>query len=149
MALVEKRKHSPTNLVLETVGAVQMPNVVEAEMMLNMQYDTAFGIYDHKADDREDVPWPLLYNSPLEDLARVDPLDFRLDQYAENRVFDIFGIPFDQLIQFPRADYLKVIASAKKHSGKALGQRSGDFNRLENLLKQTLGSQPPSPPGKK
>lgn len=148
MALAEKRKNSPTNLVLEAVRTMHLPNSVEADMMLSMQYDTAFGIYDHEAKDREDVPWPLLYNSPLEDLARADPLDFRLDQFAENRVFDIFGIPFNELIQFPRADYLKVISSAKKHSAKALGQRGNDISKLENLFRQ-YGTNAPQPAPRK
>lgn len=112
----------------------KFPNVVEADMMMRMKYETAFDIYDHDKDDDPEVPWPLLAISPRESMNLVDPLDFRLDQFAENRVYDIFGIPFDQLIQFPRKDFLKVIASAKKHSGKLLGGSDTRMKELERSL---------------
>lgn len=124
------------NVILQAMTKLRFPNVVEADLIMRMQYETAFGIYNHDGPEDKDVPWPLLYVSPKESLASVDPLDFRLDQFAENRVYDIFGIPFDQLIQFPRRDFLKVIASAKKHSAKALGGVSKDFKKLEETLKQ-------------
>lgn len=143
MARVEEREYSPANVILQAIREMKFPNVVEASLFMNMRYDVAFGIYDHDAPDRPDVPWPLLYVSPKEDLARVDPLDFRLDQFAENRVFDIFGIPFDELIQFPRRDYLKVIAAAKKHSAKALGGRGTDLKKLEDALRQQASNGNP------
>lgn len=131
-------------MILQAIREAKFPNIVEANIFMSMRYDVAFGIYDHDAPDRPDVPWPLLYVSPKEDLTRVDPLDFRLDQYAENRVFDIFGIPFDELIKFPRRDYLKVIQAAKKHSAKALGGRGTDLSKLEKLLlQQGVTNQPP------
>lgn len=120
---------------------LKFPNVVEADLIMRMHYETAFGIYDHHGPENPDVPWPLLYLSPKESLAEVDPLDFRLDQFAENRVFEIFGIPFDQLIQFPRRDFLKVIQSAKKHSAKTLGGAGRELKKLEDLLR----SQPNVP----
>lgn len=115
----------------------KLPNVVDAELFMRMKYETAFGIYNHDAPDDKTIPWPLLFCSPLEDLARVDPLDFRLDQFAENRVHEIFGLSFDELIRYPRRDFLKVINSAKKHSAKLLGAGNGAIKQLEKLLAQT------------
>lgn len=103
---------------------------------MRMEYETAFGIYNHQAPDDLNVPWPLLAVSPKESMALIDPLDFRLDQYAENRVYEIFGISFDQLIRFPRSDFLKVIQSAKKHSARVLGGGMKDLRKLEDALKQ-------------
>lgn len=111
------------------------PNVVEADYFMRMQYETAFGIIDHQAPDQKEIPWPLLFVSPRESLTTVDPLDFRLDQFAENRVHEIFGISFDELIQFPRRDFLKVIESAKKHSAKLLGAGNKQLQDLEKALK--------------
>jgi hypothetical protein len=122
---------------------LKFPNVVEADLIMRMEYESAFGIYDHQAPDNPEVPWPLLFVSPKESLANVDPLDFRLDQFAENRVHEIFGISFDQLIQFPRRDFLKVIASAKKHSAKALGGTSGKLRDLEKMLESQTKGKPP------
>lgn len=121
----------------------KLPNVVDAELFMRMKYETAFGIYNHDAPDDKNVPWPLLFCSPLEDLARVDPLDFRLDQFAENRVHEIFGFSFDELIRYPRRDFLKVINSAKKHSAKLLGGGSSAIKQLEKMLAQQSGNQPP------
>lgn len=130
MARLEERNESPVNLVLESVRNVHLPNRIEASLYLQMRYEQAFGIFDHDAPDDPNTPWPLMAMSPREDLARVDPLDFRLDQYAENRVFEIFGIPFDELIQFPRRDFLKVINSAKKHSARLAGVGSSQLAKL-------------------
>lgn len=109
--------------------------------MMRMQYETAYGIFNHDAKDDPSVPWPLLALSTKESLNLVDPLDFRLDQFAENRVFEIFGVPFDQLLQFPRADYLKVIQSAKKHSSKMFGGVDRQFKELEKVFAQIAQGQ--------
>lgn len=121
----------------------KLPNVVDAELFMRMKYETAFGIYNHDAPDDKNIPWPLLFCSPLEDLARVDPFDFRLDQFAENRVHEIFGLSFDEVIRWPRRDFLKVINSAKKHSAKLLGAGNGAIKQLEKLLAQTPNQTPP------
>ncbi|BAQ02716.2 hypothetical protein [Ralstonia phage RSL2] len=128
---------------MEAMTNTKLPNVVDAELFMRMKYETAFGIYNHDAPDDKSVPWPLLFCSPLEDLARVDPLDFRLDQFAENRVHEIFGLSFDELIRYPRRDFLKVINSAKKHSAKLLGAGNGAIQKLEKLLAQTPSNQQP------
>lgn len=149
MAKQEDRNESPINFILQALTKLRFPNVVEAGIMMRMQYETAFGIHNHEAKDDPKVPWPLLAMSPKESLTVVDPLDFRLDQFAENRVHDIFGIAFDDLIQFPRADYLKVIASAKKHSAKLAGTGDRQLRDLEKAMQviaqqnQQQGSQPP------
>lgn len=108
---------------------------------MRQKYETEMGIYDHGKDDDPNVPWPLLALSPMESLTSVDPMAFRLDQFAENRVADVFGISFDQLIQFPRRDYLQVIASAKKHSGKALSGTDAKLKELEKALGLVARSQ--------
>lgn len=122
----------------------RFPNVVEADLFMRMKYDSAFGIFDHDAPDRKDVPWPLLYVSPREDLSVVDPLDFRLDQYIENRVQELTGVPFHELIQFPRRDFLKVISSCKKHSAKLYGGGNSTLKNLERMLAQNAGNKPPT-----
>lgn len=119
--------------MLESLSTAKFPNVVEADLFLRMRYETTFGIYDHDAPDNPEVPWPLLAMSPKESLSALDPLDFRLDQYAENQVMQIFGIPFDELIKFPRASFLKVIHSAKKHSSRMNASSSNVLKNLENL----------------
>ena len=112
---------------------------------MQMYYESAFGIYDHSAQDSPETPWPLLVPTQKESLTLLDPLDFRLDQFAENRVFEVTGIPFHELIQFPRRDYLKAIAAAKKHSEKALGVGDRSLKKLEQMLSQA-GKTPPAKP---
>lgn len=103
-------------------------------MAMRQAYETAFNIFNHDLPDDPKVPWPLLAISPKEALDKVDPLDFRLTQYAENRVHEIFGIPFDQLLHFPRRDYLKVIAAAKKQSGNLNDASDSGLKELERLF---------------
>lgn len=110
--------------------------MLEADMYMRMQYETAYGIYNHFGPDDPNVPWPLMLASHKEGLMNIDPLDFRLDQYAENKVFDLFGIPFDVLIQFTRHDFLKVINSAKKHNARLLTAANGLKKLEEDLKKQ-------------
>uniref|UniRef100_A0AAU7PFI9 Uncharacterized protein n=1 Tax=Burkholderia phage vB_BgluM-SURPRISE13 TaxID=3159457 RepID=A0AAU7PFI9_9VIRU len=122
----------------------KLPNVVDAELFMRMKYETAFGIYNHDLPDDPKVPWPLLFCSPREDLAVADPLDFRLDQFAENRVHEIFGFSFDELIHYPRRDFLKVMNSAKKHSAKMYGQGNGFLKKLEQQLARTEAGKTPT-----
>ncbi len=112
----------------------KFPNVVEADLFMRMQYETAFGIHNHYAPESKEVPFPLLTMAPRESLTLLDPLDFRLDQYAENAVNETFGIPFNELIQFPRADYLKVIATAKRYALKKQGLTDSKLKELEAAL---------------
>lgn len=126
-----------------------MPNAVQADLYMNMRYDTAFGIYDHDLPDPTDAegklinPWPLMIVSPKEDLSKVDPLDFRLDQFIENRVFDLTGISFDVAMSYSRADYLKLIAKSKKHAALVNGL-GADLKKLEDQLRKA-GATPPKP----
>lgn len=110
---------------------------------MRMKYESAFGIYNHDLPDDPATPWPLLFCSPREDLSAVDPLDFRLDQFAENRVAEIFGFSFDELIQWPRRDFLKVMNSAKKHSSRLYGAGNKTLKDLEKMLAQTGANKPP------
>jgi hypothetical protein len=132
-------------VILDAMTKAKLPNVVDAELFMRMKYETAFGIYNHDAEDNPAVPWPLLFCSSREDLSSVDPLDFRLDQFAENRVHEIFGFSFDELIHYPRRDFLKVMNSAKKHSAKLFGGGNRTLTQLEKLLSQQT---PPNPPKK-
>ncbi|BAS04987.2 hypothetical protein [Ralstonia phage RSF1] len=140
----EDKQYNPANVILDAMTTARLPNVVDAELFMRMKYETAFGIYNHDAPDTEAVPWPLLFCSPLEDLSVVDPIDFRLDQFAENRVHEIFGLSFDELIHYPRRDFLKVINSAKKHSAKLFGAGSSLLKNLERQLSQTTPTKPPA-----
>lgn len=75
----------------------------------------------------------------------MDPLDFRLDQFAENKVFELFGIPFTEFIRLSRYDLLKVLESAKKHSARLLGAGGADLKKLEKMLMaQQQQQRPPS-----
>ena len=111
---------------------------------MRMKYETAFGIYNHDGPDQQGIPWPLLFCSPREDLSVVDPLDFRLDQFAENRVHEIFGFSFDEMIRWPRRDFLKVMNSAKKHAAKLYGGGNSTLKKLEQMLSQTGPGKPPT-----
>lgn len=104
--------------------------------MMQMEYETAYSIYDHFKPDDPNVPWPILAVSPKESVSMVDPMDFRLDQFAENRVHEIFGLSFDEVIHYPRRDYLKVIESAKKHSAKYLSGMGALGKQLTSMEKQ-------------
>jgi len=131
----EAREILPVNYVLNSIKDVYLPHPIDAKIFMDMQYDNYMDIWDHNGPDKKDTPWPLLLVSPKEDLARVDPLDFRLDQYVENKVYELFGIPFHELIQFPRRDFLKVINSAKKHSARSIDIGSSELKKLEKTLK--------------
>lgn len=135
------------NVILSAMTNAKFPNVVEADIFMRMKYETAFGIYNHDAPESKEVPFPLLALTPRESLTLLDPLDFRLDQYAENMVNEQFGIPFNELIQFPRADYLKVMAAAKKYAARKNGMTDAKVKELERLLAQQHQQQsPPKPP---
>lgn len=131
------------NVILSAMTNAKFPNVVEADIFMRMKYETAFGIYNHDAPESKEVPFPLLALTPRESLTLLDPLDFRLDQYAENMVNEQFGIPFHELIQFPRADYLKVIGAAKKFASKKMGLTDAKVKELERLLAQQHQQQTP------
>lgn len=118
------------------------PSVLDAQMFMQTKYDTAFGVFDHFGPDNPEVPWPHLYVSPNESLLNADPLDFRLDQHAENKVFDIFGIPFHEMIRYTRYDLLKVLASAKKHNATLVRASSAGMGELERILKQHATANP-------
>lgn len=126
---------------MEALTKLEFPNVVEANLMMRIEYEKAFSIYDHAGPERPDVPWPLLAISPRESLNIVDPLQFRLDQFAENQVGEIFNMSFDQLIQYPRRDYLRVIEAAKKHSGKLNGLSDSKLRSLERAASQIAQAQ--------
>lgn len=126
---------------MDALTKLEFPNVVEAELMMRVEYEKAFNIYDHSGPDNPNVPWPLLAISPKESLNVVDPLKFRTDQFAENRVAEIFGMSFDQLIQYPRRDYLIMIESAKKHSNKLDGLTDSKLRSLERAAVQIAQSQ--------
>jgi len=135
MIHADGREILPINYVVDAIKNIYLPNSIDASLYMKMQYDGYMGIWDHTAPDKKETPWPLLFVSPKEDLAKVDPLDFRLDQFVENRVYELFGIPFHELIQFPRRDFLKVINAAKKHSSKTLDEGSSELKKLEKALK--------------
>lgn len=109
---------------------------MEAKLWMQMRYETAFGIYDHNAPDDPQVPWPLMAVSIKEDLSRVDLLKLRLDQHAEYKVFEIFGLSFDTFIQLPRRDLLMVLESAKKHAAMANRVGNDMFSKLEAMMKK-------------
>jgi len=140
----EEWKHlNPANVILDAMTHAHLPNVVDAELWMRMKYETAFGIYDHDGPDQQGIPWPLLFCSPLEDVSIVDPLDFRLDQFIENRVHELTGLSFNELIHYPRRDFLKVMNSAKKHSAKLFGAGNSQLKKLEQMLAQSSSNQPP------
>ena len=99
-------------------------------MALRQAYETVYGIFNHQGPDDPETPWPLMANTFKEDLSRVSPLKFRLDQYADNRVFDIFGISFDDLLEYPRREYLEVIEAAKRANQR---NTTGVGSRLDSL----------------
>lgn len=104
---------------------------------MRVKYETAFRIHDHFAPDDPEVPWPLLAISPRESPNMMDPLDFRLDQFAENKVHELFGISFLEFIALPRYDLLKILDSAKKHSARLLNSGDTGFKKLEKLFQQS------------
>lgn len=115
-------------------------------MALRQAYETAYGIYNHQGPDESDVPWPLMVLSHKEDMSRVSPLKFRLDQFADNRVYDLFGLSFDDLLEYPRREYLEVIEAAKRANQRSQGGLGGRLDNLEKEL-QKLGKQPANPRG--
>lgn len=109
---------------------------------MQTKYDTAFKVYDHYGPDDPSVPWPHLYVAPNESLLNADPLDFRLDQHAENKVFDIFGISFPELMSCTRYDVLKILASAKKHNATLVRASTAGVTELERMMKQYATANP-------
>lgn len=135
---------------MDAIDTFYFPNAVYGAMMMRMEYETAYGIFDHKAPDDPKVPWPLLAVSPKESLTTVDPLAFRMAQFAECRVTEAFGMSFDVAIRYPRRQYLMLINAAKEHAAKMgpmLNKLSAQMDRLGKDLKDmTTLPKPPAPP---
>lgn len=127
--------------LLNSIRNVYLPNGVDADIYLRAQYETTFGIYNHYGPDDPKVPWPLMAVSPKEDLSAPNFLKLRLDQFAEYQVHSIFGLSFDELMEYPRREFLQVLSAAKAHSAKMAANMGGLGSRMDNLEKSIQDAQ--------
>lgn len=126
-------------------------NYWEADRVLKKHYETVFGIFDHRASQVGSTrPWSGMAHLPGNSLGKYYDIEYLIDKYEENGIWDILHIDFHEYITYPpikmkelddKCRTIKDRKAKKKEEEEAEGQR-----QLANQFRTTKGNGQPQLP---
>jgi hypothetical protein len=93
-------KRASLDTLLETVTE---PDAATRQTMLQMAYQTDYGICDHTTTTH---PWATLLVHPKEDLSMIDPFRKLMDSYFAMNIFGTTGMTYPEYERMERSKRL-------------------------------------------
>lgn len=87
-------------------------SLIEAKKLLTRIYETKFRIYDHFNPGKS--PFADVLAHDFTDAVYTGLYSERAEQFAENKIYEIFGMSFDEFLNKPRHKVEILLRSAEK-----------------------------------
>jgi len=84
--------------------------------MLQEQYETIFGIYDHKRVDAD--PLALVMTNPVEDVSTGGAIELRIEEFINSDAPKYTGMSLTEFFNCPREYCDLILKAARKRQAK-------------------------------
>lgn len=102
--------------------------------MLKQHYETTFGIFDHRATTlKGQRPWSSIAHLPTNSPGKYYDVEYLIDKYHENGIWDILHISFDMYASLPPHKMLEIDAKCHKLKVKKEQFEDAEFTREKRL----------------